>query len=85
MDNSIRIEEKEDSNYEKKLAIFLTLGFFLYKTTTLAPTIKTVKRDNGVISGTVVGDGGTDWYSKQIEVVSTLVSVLELMVPEVEV
>ena len=35
---------------------FLGLDFFLYKTATLEATIKTISRDNGMISGTV-GDG----------------------------
>ena len=35
---------------------FLGLHFFLYKTATLEATIKTISRDNGMISGTV-GEG----------------------------
>lgn len=46
-----------------------------------------------ITGGVDVGDGvnvdieggGTNWYSKQIEVVSTVASVSELMVPKVEV
>lgn len=78
------------------LNLIVGLDFFLYKTAALAITIKAINRADAAISSVVefciavgvgvgvpVVGGGTVRYSKQIEVVSTLVS--EPSVPKVEV